>query len=276
MNRFQFSFAACVAAILTFTSLPSAQSAFHLWKIDEVYSNASGTVQFIELDASINGGQQFTANQTLKSNGHTFSFGPTGNLPSDTTNKKFILATPGYFALTGVPAADFNLGVNNFFSTTADTINYASGINTLTFSAGQLPTNGLNSLNRAYSAGATTFTVGSNSPTNFNNATGSTVALGDVNFDLHVNAGDVPAMASALIDPAGYATTNGITASQLSSVGNVNQDSSFNNGDLQALLDKLKTGGGTTSTVPEPNACFLAALVGGLLWKSRRQFKIDC
>src|ERR1700690_738746 len=131
MNRFQFCFAACVAAMLTFTSLPSAQSAFHLWKIDEVYSNASGTVQFIELDASINGGQQFTANQTLESNGHTFSFGPTGNLPSDTTNKKFILATPGYFALTGVPTADFNLGVNNFFSTTADTINYASGINTL-------------------------------------------------------------------------------------------------------------------------------------------------
>jgi hypothetical protein len=279
MNRFQKSVIACVGTLLTFTTLPFSQAAFHLWQITEVYSNASGTVQFIELHTATgnaNGGsQQFVSGHTLASNGHTFNF--TTNLPGDTLNKDFILATPGYFALgASVPTADYNLGVNNFFSVTGDTINFAS-VNTLTFTAGQLPTNGLNSLNRAFNpATPTTFTVGTNSPTNFSNTSGSTVALRDVNFDLHVNASDVSAMESALTNPSGYATTNGITTTQLSSVGNVNQDGSFNNGDLQALLNKLKTGGGTTSTVPEPNACILAALVGGLLWKSRRQFKINC
>jgi hypothetical protein len=270
---------ACVGTFLTLTVHPLAQAAFHLFQITEVYSNASGTVQFIELHtttgASNGGSQQFVSGQPFKSNGHTFNF--PANLPGDTLNKSFILATPGYYALgSAVPTADFNLGVNNFFSTTADTINFAN-VNTLTFTAGQLPTNGLNSLNRAFNpATPTTFTVGSNSPTNFSSATGSTVAPGDVNLDLHVNASDVVALTSALTDPSGYAASKGITTTQLSSIGNVNQDGSFNNGDLQALLDKLKTGGGTSSTVPEPNACFLAALVGGLLWKSRRQFKINC
>ncbi len=55
-------------------SLPCAHAAFHLWKIDEVYSNASGTVQFIEMDASSNGGQQFTTGQSLTSGAHTFTF----------------------------------------------------------------------------------------------------------------------------------------------------------------------------------------------------------
>jgi hypothetical protein len=273
MNRFQKSLAACFGTLLTFGTLPFAQAAFHLWKIDEVYSNASGSVQFIELSASTNGGQQFVNGQTLKSNGHTFSF--TANLPSDTTNKHFLLATPGYFALTGVPTADYNLGVNNFFNVNGDTINYAGGINTLAFTAGQLPTNGLNSLNRDYNAGPTTFTVGSNSPTDFTGTAGSVIKPGDVNLDGHVDANDISAMTSALVNPSGYSSSKSITTSQLATVGDVNQDSAFNNADLQALLTKLNAGGGSATTVPEPSSYLLAALVGGLLWKSRRRFKID-
>jgi hypothetical protein len=267
MSLFQKSSLMCVALGVSLATASLAQAAFHLWKIDEVYSNASGTVQFIELDASTNGGQQFVGGQTLKSNGHTFSF--SGNLPSDTTNKKFILATPGYFALTGVPAADYNLGVNNFFNVSGDTINYAGGISTLTFTAGQLPTDGLNSLNRTY--GSSSFTVGSNSPTDFTGTTGSTVPRGDLNLDNHLNAADISSVMSALTDPSDFANSKGISTAQLATIGDVNQDGNFNNADLQNLLNKLKTGGGSLASVPEPSSCLLAALVGGLLWTARRR-----
>jgi hypothetical protein len=280
MNRFQKSVIACVGTLLTFTTIPFSQAAFHLFQIGEVYSNASGTVQFVELFTDQTG-QNLLHFTSFTSTSHTFPF-PTDLSSTATNNKHFILATPGYAALSGVPAPDYTLPVNNFFSTTGDTLTLQGGMEgpSLTFTAGQLPTDGLHSLNRAY-LGAftpppTTFTTAVNSPTNFLGTTSSVVKPGDLNLDLHVNAGDVPAMENALIDPAGYAASKGMTTTELASIGNVNQDSSFNNGDLQALLDKLKTGGGTSSTVPEPNACFLAALVGGLLWKSRRQFKIDC
>ena len=43
-----------------------AGASFHLWQISEVYSNADGTVQFIELTA-LAGGQQFVTGHTITS-----------------------------------------------------------------------------------------------------------------------------------------------------------------------------------------------------------------
>ena len=268
MRLFQKSSFVCVAISVSLATTSLAQAAFHLWKIDEVYSNASGSVQFIELSASTNGGQQFVGGQSISSSSTGRSFTFPANLPGDTTNKHFLLATPGYFALTGVPAADYNLGVNNFFNITGDTINFAN-VNTLAFTAGQMPTNGLNSLNRAY--GSSSFSVGSNSPTDFTNTTGSVIKPGDVNLNGHVDASDISAMMSALVNPSGYSSSNGITTSQLATVGDVNQNGNFNNADLQKLLNKLKTGGGSLTSVPEPSSYILAALVGGLLWIARRR-----
>ena len=48
---------------LALAALP-AFAAFHLWAINEIYSNADGTVQFIELTA-LAGGQQFTSGHSL-------------------------------------------------------------------------------------------------------------------------------------------------------------------------------------------------------------------
>ena len=63
----------------------SAFSSFHLWQIKELYSNASGTVQFIELTASA-GGQQFIGGRTITSSqaGITRSFTFPTDLPGDT------------------------------------------------------------------------------------------------------------------------------------------------------------------------------------------------
>ena len=46
-----------------------AHAAFHLWKIDEIYSNADGSVQFIELKA-LSGGQQFLAGHSKIGRAH--------------------------------------------------------------------------------------------------------------------------------------------------------------------------------------------------------------
>lgn len=127
---------------------PAARATFHLWKIDEIYSNASGTVQFIEL-SDVEDGETKLNNITLSSGSHTFTF--PGNLPdgTPTAGHHMLLATPGYIALKGVTPADFSLGINNFFSTAGDTLNYAAGLDTVTFSTANLPTDGLNSSNRS-------------------------------------------------------------------------------------------------------------------------------
>ena len=153
---------------------PTARATFHLWKIDEVYSNASGSVQFIEFQqpSSEFDDERFLSGQTLTDAtlGHSFTF--PANLPSaPVANQHFLVATPGYAALTGLPAADYLLPANSFFSTSGDTLTYASGVDSLTFSGSQLPIDGSNSLNRAY--GASTFTTAANSPTNFAGQTGT-------------------------------------------------------------------------------------------------------
>jgi hypothetical protein len=60
----------------------------------------------------------------------------------------------------------------------------------------------------------------------------------------------------------------GVSKSELETVGDVDVDGKFTNADLQALLNLLKAGGGSTNPVPEPSTLVLAVLaalmVGGL------------
>ncbi len=146
----------------------SAQASFHLWQITQLYSDPTGTVQFIELTNGNFDGENLLMGHTITSNTNSYTF--PSNLPFNTANHHCLIATPGYVAITGAPAPDYVLSTNNFFSVTSDTINYA-GVNMLTFTAGQLPTDGVNSLNRAYNS--TTLFVAPNSPTNFAGDTGS-------------------------------------------------------------------------------------------------------
>ena len=152
-----------LAAVLMFIGAPS-HAAFHEWKINEVYSNADGTVQFIELTTTF-GGQQFVNNRSISSiqGGSTNSFTFPGNLPGDSTNKKFLIGTTGFAAL-GVVAPDY-IVPNGFVYTSNVTINFA-GFDMVIFPS--VPTDGALSVNRL-NATAT------NSPTNFAGATGTVV-----------------------------------------------------------------------------------------------------
>ncbi len=136
--------ALALAAALAIT--PAASANFHLFDIQEIYSNADGSVQFVELFTTI-GGQQFLG-------GHTFSFDISGvaqssinltNLGSDSANKTVLIGTSNLGTLYGV-TPDFIIPANFFIKAPANnTVNFASGIDVVNLAS--LPLNGVQSLN---------------------------------------------------------------------------------------------------------------------------------
>ena len=163
-----------VALIVTSTAAP-VQATFHEWRITELYSNASGTVQFIELGLPSSGldNESFVGGHTITDSAlsHTFTF-PSNTVSIPTNSAHLLIATPGYTLLSGVPTADYVLPTNDFFSTSGDTINYSTGISVVTFPQPNLPTNGTNSLNFDPFGSSSPF-IAVNSLTNLAGQTGS-------------------------------------------------------------------------------------------------------
>jgi hypothetical protein len=158
VNRYIARILACLA--LAWAALPAGAS-FHLWSINEVYSNTDGTVQYIELTA-LAGAQQFVSSHALKSSsgGITHTYNVTADLPGDTTGKRFLFATAGFAAL-GLVQPDYIIP-NGFVFPAGGTINWADSD---IWIHGALPAGGDQSLNRSGVAA-------SNSPTNFAGITG--------------------------------------------------------------------------------------------------------
>src|SRR4051812_26963948 len=147
-----------------------AMGSFHDWRISEVYSNASGSVQFIELHESFGGtGEYFLNGFSISSNTKTFTF--PNDLPAlNTANRRFIIATPGFGSIPGSVTPDYTFtAAGPFFSAAGDTLTYAGGTDSFTF--GSIPTDGLNSLHRTGQFSFTTSTA-ANSPTNFGGSVG--------------------------------------------------------------------------------------------------------
>ncbi len=138
--------------------------AFHLYGINELFSNADGSVQFIELTVGSVNGESFWQGQSISvtqgGTSHSFTF--PSNLPNTATaNTKVLIATQG-FANLGVVTPDFIIP-SGFLFTNGGTVNFA-GVDSVTYSA--LPTDGSNSVNRVGTAAV-------NSPTNFAGAMGT-------------------------------------------------------------------------------------------------------
>lgn len=176
--------AACAAA-LAFAC--SAQATFHLWRITQLFSNADGTVQFIELTA-LASGQQFLSGHTLASSQgastHTYTF--TRDLPGDSADMSeggyygmgmpmsfhsIVIGTQGFAAL-GVVTPDYVVP-NGFLFTTNGTVNWGGGADVFSYSS--LPTDGTMALNR-------NGTTGINGPKNFNGEMGIVSAAAPLNF----------------------------------------------------------------------------------------------
>jgi hypothetical protein len=154
-----------IAAALGLCAL-TARGAFagaHTWDVNEVFSNADGTVQFIELKET--GGGQFetgVGGHTVTSDSSSVTI--TSNVASPTSFKYILFGTAAYDALPNSPTPNYIIPAN-FFSIDGDTITY-NPYDAMTFPFDTLPTDGILSLNRD-------LTTGINSPTNYAGQTGS-------------------------------------------------------------------------------------------------------
>jgi hypothetical protein len=167
----------CVALSTVLAVLPAApgHASFITWEVNEVFSNADGTIQFIEFFESNNqNGQRSFDGKQLKTfvtgaapsnplNVYTF----TEDLPSDLTANKFaLIATAGFASLPGAVTPDFVMP--DGFIDLSQVVEIELGvIDEYKFTLGAIPTNGTNSLHRVGTP------VGPNSPTNFAGQTGS-------------------------------------------------------------------------------------------------------
>lgn len=154
----------------------NARASFHLFDIQEVYSNGDGSVQFIELFTTFSG-QQFLSGHTVRSEvgvvpQNTFNL---SSLPGDTTNKTFLMGTSNLVALYGI-TPDFIIPANFFSAGSDHFLSFAEGTDRVNLT--NLPTSGTMSLNgitgnEGQTAAATSINAQA-TPTNF---AGQTVTI---------------------------------------------------------------------------------------------------
>lgn len=138
---------------------------FHLYRINELYSNAEGAIQFIEMSVGNFNGESFWINQSISvtqgGTTHTFTF-PTSLPNTFTANTTVLIATQG-FANLGIVTPDFIVPDGFLFTNGGATVNFAN-VDTVTYSS--LPLDGTHSIDRN---GA----IEINSPKNFAGQTGT-------------------------------------------------------------------------------------------------------
>ena len=153
----------------------SARAANHLWDISEIFSNSSGTVQFIELhdDFSFEGffnGLQLLSSNSAATQTNTFTFPADLPDPINTSNKYVLIATAGFTAAPGSVTPDYILTMpSNFLFTGGGSITYTGSFDSISYAS--MPTDGTMSLTRNLTTHVVTTAV--NSPTNFTGASGS-------------------------------------------------------------------------------------------------------
>jgi len=148
-----------------------ARADFHDWTITEIYSNADGSVQFIELSCP-NTGENFLGGERIwcTSANRTNIFIFLGDLSGDTEDAKLLLATPGFASLPGGIVPNYIIPTN-FLILGSGRLNYAN-VDILNYT--NLPTNGTASLVRS---GSRFINAATNSPENFAGARGAIVPV---------------------------------------------------------------------------------------------------
>lgn len=159
-----------VVAAATLVPAP-ARAAFHLWEIQEIYTNSSGTLQFIELRDSFDFENQLsnlsiTATNLAGTQNHVYTIPPNSNPSFFTANHHLLFGTSGIQA-AGAPQPDFVIPFllpDGFLFQEGGTISFF-GQNSGPYPA--LPTDG--TLSYDWTTGGTIV----NSPTNFAGQTGT-------------------------------------------------------------------------------------------------------
>ena len=167
-----------LVATMLLAATPAALASFHLFRIEQLYSNADRSVQFIVMhqSPSANGenlweGRQLTSTSP-GSAAQTFTF--PSDLPSRATaDRRVLIATQGFAAL-GIVTPDYVVP-NGFLGTPSGTVNFA-GVDQVTYAS--LPTDGVHALDRN---GA----MIQNVATNFARQSGSVSAAAAVDLNQH-------------------------------------------------------------------------------------------
>lgn len=157
---------ATVSTVLGFVCAPAlAQAGIHTWDVKEVFSNASGTIQYIELiDNGTAGFETGVGNGSLTSGTQSHSW-TNGAVATPTNGRSYLIASASFAALPGAPTPDVIIPVSKmpFFNPAGDTIGFA-GVDSWAFTA--VPTNGTQSRDRSLG-------IITNSPKNYAGTTGS-------------------------------------------------------------------------------------------------------
>jgi serralysin len=255
-------------------------AAFHLWHVKEVFSNADGSVQFIEMFDSF-GGENFVGGITLRANadGVIRDFVFPGNVDENinSANRHILIATPGFGSLPGAVTPNFTFDQSTspftlpFFNPNASNISitfFGSG-DSMSFTGALLPENGVNSLTDAgasgFPPGPTSISSTVNSPTNFQNQSGS------INLSAPTPTGDYNG--NNIVDAADYVVwrkTLGLTASPNGSGADGDSNGTIGPGDYTYWRARFgnPAGSGTLAdaAIPEPTTAALQLGLGMLLW----------
>jgi hypothetical protein len=101
-------------------------------------------------------------------------------------------------------------------------------------------------------------------PAAFSSGTLTIVVSGDFNRDNQLTSADLDDMFLALTNKSNYESLRGVPDPGLLTIGDLNNDQSFNNLDIQAMLQLLNhPGGGQLIGVPEPSGLVLAIVAIG-------------
>lgn len=163
--------------VAAFVAVFPVSANFHTWKVNEIYSNADGSVQFIEMkEGSGLNGQQFLPGHSIicitPSGTNRFNF--PANLPSSATaNKFFVIGTSNLVSMPGGLKPDYMFtNAGPFLSLTVGTVNFGIGNDIIAYT--NPPTDGSGSMIRS---GAVLVAVATNQPISFAPATNSLVPL---------------------------------------------------------------------------------------------------
>jgi hypothetical protein len=250
----------------------SSQAGFHLWTISEVYSNASGSVQFIELvsagpSETLSGGAEIRTDS-----GNVFALGAI-NLSGNTQDDRLLFATASFYSMPGAPTVSGSQPTYtipaDFFDPVSDRIRLFSPffqefhfrvIN----ATSPIPTD--NVFSRVYSGG--TSTIAANSP-QAREVTAGSINRGDYNGNLSVDAADFVQWRNTLTQ----------AASPTGSGADGNDSGVIDAGDLalwrarfgNVIVTGLGTGSSHSAGVPEPAALALLAFGAGWCALARRR-----
>ena len=134
-------------AVVLEVAAPFSSASFHTFQVDQIYSNADGTVQFVVLrEAAGFDSQNFFSGLMLTSThgGANKTFPFKTDLPSSATARKHVLVATQGFAALGLVAPDYVMP-NGFLATDGGSVNYA-GIDLVTYAS--LPIDGTHAINR--------------------------------------------------------------------------------------------------------------------------------